>query len=565
MKIGEFDKRRAADDLGQVEEKVNKNTKRQTKSSFLLNAAILLGGILIGLVLVNAIFSQVTTARWDLTADGQYTLSPATQRLLSTLDSKLTIKIFLSRDLPAPDNTLEQRARDLLSEFEAASHGNLAFEIIRPESKADEAVAKGFGLRKVAVSQRDDSQRSLRLVFKGMTVIYRDTAETIPELRAEDNLEYLIAKSIVNLTAPEKKTVGVLTGFGGLAESPILIESMQTVFHEVFGKRIQVSPVRVSDTCELDPMPDALVILNIQTSLSECAQYAIEQSSFKKTSLAVLQSPTHGDYRQPDQPRLNVDAHLNALLANTGIQLNADLLLDRTHNLVGQQYTADDVVQVSLPALPIITQLDKSHPMTQNLTALVLPFSGTLAIDKNRIEQQGSLDILAYSADTAVVRPSGGDIEVSALTSPRDDEKPGPHPLIAVLQTKQTSQFTDKRPDAATQVSFIDHANNVRYFIVPNGEFLFTNKIIGYTDAFAKLGIHLFVNAVEWLVQDEALIEIRNRTLPQMVQKPDTAVQKKLILINVVGIPALVILIMIAVQLRRRHRMRNIKNSENKS
>ena len=202
---------------------------------FIRNAVILMVLLFAVLVAVNVIFSQIVTARWDLTADGQFTLSPATSRLLEKLEDRVRIKVFLSRDLPAPDNTLYQNTRDLLSEFEAASHGRLTFEIIEPESKTDEEIAKGFGLRRVAISQKDETQRSMRMVFKGLTVIYRDAAETIPELRANDNLEYLIAKSIVNLTAPEKKTVGILTGFGGLAESPILRDSMAEVFNEVFG------------------------------------------------------------------------------------------------------------------------------------------------------------------------------------------------------------------------------------------------------------------------------------------------------------------------------------------
>ena len=534
--------------------------KHITRRQFILFAAILLGMLFAVLLAVNIIFSQVTTARWDLTSDGQFTLSPATSRLLGDLEDKVRIKVFLSKDLPAPDNTLYQNTRDLLAEFEAAAHGRLTFEIIEPESKTDEEIAKGFGLRRVAISQKDEQQRSMRMVFKGLTVIYRDAAETIPELRASDNLEYLIAKSIVNLTAPEKKTVGILTGFGGLAESPILRDSMAEVFTEVFGKRIQTEPVKVDEHCQLTPRPNALIILNLEKPLDECARYAIEQASFAGTALAILQSPTRGDYRQPDQPRINIETNLNEILKPTGVQLKQDLLLDRTHNLVGTQYTEDDAIPVSLPALPIITDLDKSHPITQNLTALVLPFSGTLAIARSTIlENHAQLKTLATSSVESVSRPSGGDIAVDALQNPRNDETPGPLPLIVTLITPQESQFKAKLPPAANASLYIEHADEVRYWIVPNGEFLFVNKIIGYTDNFAKFGIHLFVNATEWLVQDNALIEIRNRELPQMIQKPEKDVQKRIIWLNVLGVPALVVILMIGVRIWRKRRQKAIE------
>ncbi|MBR4985628.1 MAG: Gldg family protein [Proteobacteria bacterium] len=529
-----------------------------TRSEFLKHAVVFLIILLAGLVILNLIFSQITTARWDLTKDSQFTLSPATEQLLDRLDSHITVKVFLSRDLPAPDNQLYQNLTDLLAEFESSAHGALSFEIIEPESKQDEETAKGFGLRKVAVSHRDTDQRSMRMVFKGLTVIYKNAAETIPELRSNDNFEYLIAKSIVNLTEPAQKKVGILTGFGGLAESPILRDSMADVYHEVFGKRIEVTTVKVTETCTLEPRTDELLILNIQEKLDDCARYALEQAAFSGTSLAILQSPTQGDYRQPDQPRINVETDINLLLQNTGIQLTHDLLLDRTHNLVGTQFTEDNQIPVSLPALPIITQIDKTHPITQNLSALVLPFSGTLQIDQDQIRANtADLQILAMSAPEAVTRPSGGDIAVDALQKPRPDEKNGPFPLIAAIQTRATSAFKDKIPAKADTTQWIDHADHVRMLIIPNGEFLFTNKIIGYSDTFAKFGIHLFVNATEWLVQDNALIQIRNRALPQLLKTPDAQTQKRIIWINVLGIPALVLLLMFC--LSRLRRLRQIK------
>jgi ABC-2 type transport system permease protein len=520
-----------------------------------------LGIVIVTLVSLNLIFSRVSTARWDLTADARFTLSPATQKLLNALDDRLTIKVFLSPNLPNPDQTLRQRLQDLLAEFEANAHGKLSFEIIEPQTQTDEEIAKGFGLRKVAVSQRDETQKSLRLVFKGMTLRYRDMAETLPELRSTDNLEYLIAKSIVNLTAPSHKTVSVLTGFGGLAESNILIETMQTMFEEVFGKHVSVQTAKINDNCTFSDHSDALVILNINKTLSSCAQYAIEQAAFHGTALAIFQSPAQGDLLQPDQPRFNVDAGLNPILENAGIQLNADLLLDRVHNIVGTQFTEDSSVPVSQPALPILTELDKTHPITQNLSAIVVPFGGTLTIDDDVIaNNHGNLSLLAVSSPQSVTRPSGGDVYIEALKKSRDNEVPGPHKVIVALQTPQKSHFTEHTlPDAAITEQFTKSTERARYLIVPSGEILFSNKLIGYPDELAHLGIHLFVNGIEWLVQDDALIKIRNRALPQMFSVPSADVRKRIIWMNVVGVPVLVLLCFGIIRFIRRYRQKRIR------
>ena len=530
-----------------------------SRREYLTQAAILLVLCLGIVILLNVFFSQMTPLRWDLTADRQFTLSSATVRLLDRLEEPVQIKVFLSKNMPAPDNALEQRLRDLLAEFEAEAHGRLRFEIIEPESNTDEEIAKGFGLRKVAIAQRDDSQISMKYVFKGLTVIYRDQAETIPELRVGDNLEYLIAKSIVNLTAPEQKTVAMLTGFGGLAESPILRESMGEVFSEVFGKRVQVDTSSVNDKCQLSSRPDALILLNLTKELTPCARFAIEQAAFNGTSVAIMQSPTQGDYQQPDQPRLNFDAKINELIAQTGVTFNQDLLLDREHNLVGTQYTEDNPIAVSLPALPVMTSLDNTHPITQNLSALILPFSGTLSLNSQILqENHAQIQYLVTSSEDSVARPSGGDIQVDALQLPRKDEKPGPHHVAVSLQTAQKSAFIGKLPEQAENTGFLESTDNARYLFIPDGEFLFTNKMIGYTDEFARLGIHLFVNGIEWLIQDEDLIEIRNRALPQMIQKPEKKVQSRMIWINVFGIPGLVIVLMVLIRLHRKRREKKL-------
>ena len=131
--------------------------------------------------------------------------------------------------------------------------------------------------------------------------------------------------------------------------------------------------------------------------------------------------------------------------------------------------------------------------------------------------------------------------------------------LAVAIQAPQTSRFADALPEGAKPDDFLPGTEHARYFVVSNGEFLFANKIIGYEEMFSKLGIHLFVNAIEWLMQDEALMGIRNRTLSQMVEKPAPEVQRRIILFNVVGVPAFVLLCMLGIRLHRRHRERQIQ------
>jgi ABC-2 type transport system permease protein len=63
--------------------------------------------------------------RADLTEGNVYSLSEASRRVVSTLSEPLTIKVFFTKNLPAPYNNTERYLHDLLKEY--GNHGNRHF------------------------------------------------------------------------------------------------------------------------------------------------------------------------------------------------------------------------------------------------------------------------------------------------------------------------------------------------------------------------------------------------------------------------------------------------------
>ncbi|MGD2009476.1 MAG: Gldg family protein, partial [Desulfobacterales bacterium] len=71
---------------------------------------------LVAVVLVN--LAGITLfQRFDLTANGAYSLSEASRRAVATLSEPLTINVFFTKNLPAPYNNTERYLRDLLEEY----------------------------------------------------------------------------------------------------------------------------------------------------------------------------------------------------------------------------------------------------------------------------------------------------------------------------------------------------------------------------------------------------------------------------------------------------------------
>jgi len=71
---------------------------------------------LIFFVIVNLIISSVSL-RLDLSNGKAYTLAPATKKIIKNLDDIVSIKFYVSSDLPAKLSPLKTEVGNLLNEF----------------------------------------------------------------------------------------------------------------------------------------------------------------------------------------------------------------------------------------------------------------------------------------------------------------------------------------------------------------------------------------------------------------------------------------------------------------
>ena len=70
--------------------------------------------------------------RLDLTEDRVYTLSATSRELVRALPDYLTIKAYVSRDLPPEPASRGRYVRELLDEYRAASGGKVRVDLVRP-------------------------------------------------------------------------------------------------------------------------------------------------------------------------------------------------------------------------------------------------------------------------------------------------------------------------------------------------------------------------------------------------------------------------------------------------
>src|SRR5512137_1500693 len=101
--------------------------KRSYASNAILYAVFVVGAM----VLVNLIGTRVF-GRIDLTEKRIYTLSPASKALVKSLPDYLSVKAFISKDLPPEIKRLSRDVRDKLDDYKTASGGRFRWDSVDP-------------------------------------------------------------------------------------------------------------------------------------------------------------------------------------------------------------------------------------------------------------------------------------------------------------------------------------------------------------------------------------------------------------------------------------------------
>lgn len=449
--------------------------------------------------------------RLDVTEDKVHSLDMSTRALIWKLDKPLHVKVYFTEGLQAPYNNHRAALVDKLEELRAYSQGWMTIDVLDPTNlKELEAEAKRFGIEPIDYRFRDQNTTELRKVFMGAALVYADKQEVLPIVTQIETLEYDIARALRALLSPKqsKPVIGFVTGH----REPNLLQA---------GGPLSTLRERLLESYELVEVPlggvegvpsnvDVLWEIGPQEPLSPRALYQLDQFLLRGGSLGIFITNSKADMRSL-KPQ-NLFHGMEPLLGHYGVQVNRDLLVDRVNNgrMTFPIRYGETVrpVQLNYPLIPKLTIVNGNAPAVKGIDSMLAPFASSVVISEQLSSKVKAETWVSTSLRSGSLR-GVTTLDPKAFQMVAPGEETGSKSVIVGLTGVWDSYFAKNEipnPDTGEAKGAYEESERLREGTTAR------LMVAGSADMVAN-NIAFMLNLADWMVQDEALINIRSKVL----------------------------------------------------
>ncbi|HEX9885067.1 MAG TPA: Gldg family protein [Longimicrobiales bacterium] len=464
-------------------------------------------------IVVLNLLGQRIHGRIDLTADRLYTLSDGTRDVLRGLDDLVTVKLFVSDALPPEIQGTLRDLRDLLADYRRVAGDNLRVIELHPDEDEEAASeATSLGIREIQFNVMRADQFEVRNGWLGVSVQYADAREAFPYIARTDDMEYRLTAALAAMTSERRPRVAFLTGFGGRGAA------MLQPLSQVLGDRYQVTSVDVSvDPAPPELSPDSIDIVAVVGNTEPwTAQAAATLDAYLDAgggALLLLENNRLSDQAPITEP---FASGLQDLIGRRGVRLADQMVYDvRSNETVSLGRQSIFNLVAPYPLWPLAVPATR-HSITKDLERLGLAWAAPLDV-----------------TDPETVTP----LWTTTPYGGRRNVMGGIDPQTAVdTETLDPSTLGTQTLAAAV---LPEEGEGGRLVVVGDADFIQGQFIQNNPQ-----NLSFVANAVDWLAQDESLIEIRSkdRTPPPLVFGSDV-MKSSLKWGNMAGVPLLFVLV----------------------
>jgi ABC-type uncharacterized transport system involved in gliding motility auxiliary subunit len=344
------------------------------------NTAVAVALILGATVVVQAL-SYRHNARWDLTENKRFSLSPQTIQLLGGLKTDVNAVAFFRSDQPG-----KRAAEDLLKQFARYSNGRFTWKSADPDREP--GLARRYGVESYGTIVLETKTKSEKVL---------------------DPEEEKLTNGLLKVTREGKRIVYVLQGHGeaelGNTERPGFSEAKSAMEKANYD----VKPLVLARAGKVSDDATVVVIPGPKNDLLPPELDALDAYLTRGGKVLAMINPFQNE-------------GFKKYLLKYGLQLNDDLVVEQ--NPIGRIFGIG-------PEVPIIQQYE-SHPITRDLGGVTTLFPLTRSITLLKTPPKGvTVQALAKTSADSWGETNRADLQ-RGIAKPDPEDLKGPLAVAAV-------------------------------------------------------------------------------------------------------------------------------------
>jgi gliding-associated putative ABC transporter substrate-binding component GldG len=543
-----------------------------------------LGWLWLLLILLGInLLASVMHSRIDLTREKRYTLSKATRDLLLAVDDNVQIDVFLKGEFPAGFRKLANSTEEFLQLLKDRNGSKIHYRFISPQEempgtgKTYEDSLNNLGASAINLTVQVKAGKENKRVYPVAVVTYKGKQSlvnlygggkrmiTAVEMNsAEALMEYQFAKALNGLVSSVKPFIAYSFGNGEPADAKTygLQEALQKDYRLAI-LNINEQPLN-PDTFKV------LIVVKPSLQFSEKEKLKIDQYVMGGGKLLLFMDGLIAEQDslryQPEIIAYDRNLNLTDLLFRYGVRINPSLVMDLQCDFlpfaVGGSGESPQFEFLHWNYYPLF-EGKGNHTINKNLGLVAGRFVNSI----DTITTPGiTKTVLLSSSSNSRVISTPALISLNENRNVAEDEKfkQSDIPVAILLEGKFTSLYRNRTSQAQKDtlalggIMFKDYSPENKIIVVGDGD-------IALNDVSAKegplpLGVNLFtagsqyeyefanrdflLNCMEYLVNNPALIETRNKDIVLRLLDTQKVQEKKILwqFINI-GLPVLLVII----------------------
>jgi len=395
-----------------------KNLKKINLSRFLkitgLKKQLIFGGALVIFIASNLLLSSFFW-RLDFSNGQAYTLSLATKNILRQLQKPVTIKLFVSSDLPTRLIVVKNEVRDFLNEYNKAGRGKIIVKILDPkkDTNAQKEVEEA-GLPQLRFSQYEANKYAISAAYFGIVVSFNDKKEIITQATDLESLEYNLTASVYKLTKKQLGKVAIV----GLSESFDSTSDQLATLKKVLRQQFEINFIDIAaDNVEKTVNKNYQTLLVFDDNQKEYTSAEVEKIKKYLEEKGKAIFFVDGVWVSPNLQTSDAKNNLFGLLRQYGIEINKNLVLSASAEMVN---FGNQNFQFYLP-YPFWLKTNNFNTQLSffsNINQLTFPWVSSLTLKK---QPDVKTEILVKSTKNSWVQKDSYTLDPQMIPQPTAD------------------------------------------------------------------------------------------------------------------------------------------------